>query len=48
MKDLQYHLQYKTRGNASPQGKPRVYFCCHPDKAYYKQRFDAISALLGT
>ncbi len=22
-------LQYKTRGNASPQGRPRVYFCCH-------------------
>ena len=21
---------YKTRGNSSPQGKPRVYFCCHP------------------
>ncbi len=24
-------LKYKTRGNASPQGKPRVYFCCHPE-----------------
>lgn len=24
-------LNYKTRGNASPQGKPRVYFCCHQD-----------------
>lgn len=23
-------LQYKTRGNSSPQGKPRIYFCCHP------------------
>lgn len=23
-------LYYKTRGNRSPQGKPRVYFCCHP------------------
>lgn len=23
-------LQYKTRGMVSPQGKPRVYFCCHP------------------
>ena len=20
----------RTRGNASPQGKPNVYFCCHP------------------
>ena len=24
-------LAYKTRGGANPQGKPRVYFCCHPD-----------------
>ncbi len=25
-------LNYKTRGkDISPQGKPRVYFCCHPD-----------------
>ena len=24
-------LKYITRGNTSPQGKPRVYFCCHPD-----------------
>ena len=24
-------LAYFTRGNTSPQGKPRVYFCCHPD-----------------
>ncbi len=23
-------LQYKTRGGSSPQGKPRVFFCCHP------------------
>ena len=23
-------LKYITKGNASPQGKPRVYFCCHP------------------
>ena len=23
-------LQYKTRGGASPQGRPRVYFCSHP------------------
>lgn len=22
---------YKTRGNSDPQGKPRVYFCCHPE-----------------
>ncbi len=24
-------LKYKTRGNASPQGRPRVYFCCHKE-----------------
>jgi len=24
-------LKYKTRENTSPQGKPRVYFCCHPE-----------------
>lgn len=24
-------LKYKTRGGASPQGKPRVYFCCCED-----------------
>jgi len=23
-------LKYKTRGNSSPQSKPRVYFTCHP------------------
>ncbi len=22
-------LQVKTRANTSPQGKPRVFFCCH-------------------
>ncbi len=24
-------MLFKTRGNASPSGKARVYFCCHPD-----------------
>ena len=24
------NLKYKTRGDSSPLGKPRVYFCCHP------------------
>ena len=24
-------LSWKTRGGASPQGRPRIYFCCHPD-----------------
>ncbi len=34
-------LSVKTRGGASPQGKPRVYFCCHPGD--FAQYFDAIS-----
>ncbi|MBQ7858186.1 MAG: tetratricopeptide repeat protein, partial [Oscillospiraceae bacterium] len=25
-------LKYITKGNRSPQGVPRVYFCCHPDE----------------
>ena len=24
-------LRYKTRAGSAPQGKPRVYFCCHPE-----------------
>lgn len=34
-------LQYKTKGNVSPQGKRRVYFTCHPDD--YDRFFDRIS-----
>ncbi len=35
-------LACKTRGNVSPQGKPRVFFCCHPaDFAVY---FEEIAA----
>ena len=34
-------LQYKTKGNVSPQGKRRVYFTCHPDD--YDLFFDRIS-----
>lgn len=32
-------LQYKTRGSGSPQGKPRVYFACHPEdfRGYFEQ-----------
>ena len=41
MSEAQYHLQYKTRGNTSPQGKPRVYFCCHPND--FTLYFDKIS-----
>lgn len=31
---------YKTRGNSSPQNKPRVYFTCHPDD--FERYFDKI------
>lgn len=24
-------INYKTRGMSAPQGKPKVYFCCHPE-----------------
>lgn len=34
-------LKYKTRGDSSPQGKPRVYFCCHPQD--HSAFFDRIS-----
>lgn len=34
-------LKYKTRGNTSPQGKPRVYFCGHHDD--FGRCFDSIS-----
>lgn len=39
-------LQYKTRGNSSPQGKPRIYFCCHPKDfaTYFNQVSDEILA----
>lgn len=31
-------LKVKTKGNANPQGKPRVYFCAHPkDYAYFEE-----------
>lgn len=28
-----HHLLYKVRGDGHPQGKPRIYFTCHPDDA---------------
>ena len=36
-------LQYKVRGN-SPQGKPRVYFCCHKEDfpVYFEKISEAI------
>ena len=38
------NLTYLTRGKSSPQGKPRVYFCCHPDDR--ELFFDSISSLI--
>lgn len=37
-------LQYKARGGASPQGKHRVYFACHPEdhKGYFEEISDEI------
>lgn len=35
------NLKYKTRGNSSPQGKSRVYFCCHPED--FNRCFESIS-----
>ena len=34
-------LKYKTRGNISPQGIPRVYFCCHHND--FTKYFETIS-----
>ena len=34
-------LSYRTRGNAHPQGKPRVYFTCHPTD--YDRSFEQIT-----
>lgn len=38
------NLKYKTRGDSNPQGKPRVYFCCHPEdiNKYFESVFLAI------
>ena len=35
------NLKHKTRGNSSPQGKPRVYFCCHPED--FNKYFESVS-----
>jgi len=34
-------FKYKTRGGSNPQGKPRVYFCCHPND--FEKYFDLIA-----
>ena len=35
------NLKYKTRGMSNPQGKPRVYFCCHEND--FTQYFETVS-----
>ena len=35
------YFQYKTKGNAEPWGKARVYFTCHPDD--FAKYFDQLS-----
>lgn len=40
-------LKYRTHGNANPQGKPRVYFTCHPsdfDRCFERLSQDLFSA----
>lgn len=34
-------LQYKTRADSAPKGKPRIYFCCHPED--FSIYFESIS-----
>ena len=34
------NIQYRTKGNSSPNGKPRVYFTCHPDD--FNLYFDSV------
>ena len=40
-------MKHKTRGTSSPQGKPRVYFTCHPDdfEKYFEPVSDEILSL---
>ena len=44
---LTTYLQYCTRGDSSPQRKPRVYFCCHPEdfQRFFRQIADEILGL---
>ncbi|MBO5059769.1 MAG: hypothetical protein J6C82_02480 [Clostridia bacterium] len=34
-------IKYKARENAKPQGKPRVYFTCHPED--FARYFESVS-----
>ncbi len=38
---MEQKLRYKTRGDSSPQGKQRVFFCCHSDD--FARYFEGIS-----
>jgi hypothetical protein len=40
-------LQYKTRGKSDPSGKPRVYFCCHPEdfSLYFEKLSEEVLSL---
>jgi len=42
--ETDYPLKVRTLGDASPQGRPRVYFCCHRDdfNTYFKPITDEI------
>lgn len=35
------NLKYKTHRNSEPNGKPRVYFCCHPED--FNKCFETVS-----
>ena len=35
------NLKYKTRTMSNPQGKPKLYFCAHPEE--FDQLFESIS-----
>jgi len=35
------NLKYKTHRNSEPNGKPRVYFCCHPED--FNKYFESVS-----
>lgn len=38
---MDLHVEFKTSNNLNPQGKPRVYFTCHPDD--FATTFDRIT-----
>ncbi|MBR5144386.1 MAG: tetratricopeptide repeat protein, partial [Clostridia bacterium] len=41
-------FKVKTNGNADPHGKPRVYFCCHPDdfgRVFYNDKLSCFEKI---